>query len=168
MISQLPCGLCGTVPSYALVVTALGCTDTLTPRCEAHVIHCDNNLAILQDAKVPPPKQAKIKKLSQKQERQVMVDLGGRTQPASGAKPGHKGDGRLYDQIRMEAKFTLADSYSLKLTELSKLRGECEGNEEPLMVLDFKDRATGREKDRWAILPYTAFLNILRKAGVIQ
>lgn len=162
-----PCQVCGDGFAMVMLVTLNGGTTQRGPMCLSH-LNQGRHCLIIDAPKYDPPKQAKIKKLSQKQERQVMADLGGRTQPASGAKPGHKGDGRLYGHLRMEAKFTLAESYSLKLAELAKLRSECEDMEAPVMVLDFKDRSTGREKDRWAIFPYAMLLELLKKAGVIQ
>lgn len=163
--TDAPCEMCGAT-AVVMLVTANGGTDYIGPLCLEHL--AAPQTAVIAAPKYAPPKAGKIRHHSQKQERQIMTDLGGRTQPASGSKPGAKGDGRLYGKLRMEAKFTFAGSYSLKLRELQKIRSECDVTEEPVLVLDFKDRATGRELDRWALLPYPTLLELLRKAGTIE
>jgi hypothetical protein len=54
----------------------------------------------------------------------------------------------------MEAKLTYAQQYTLKRSDLTKLRGECQGKEEPAFIIDFVDRPTGRVEDRWAVVPH--------------
>lgn len=98
-----------------------------------------------------PSKQDRV--LSKNQEQEVMKKIGGRRQPASGAFR-DKGDGRLCNHLRMEAKFTRAKQFTLKQSTISKLRTECSDTEYPLIVLDFKNRE-GRTYDRLAILPFT-------------
>ena len=97
----------------------------------------------------------KIKKASTKQERQIMKGIGGRVQPASGAMASHKSDGRLRDKVRMEAKFTYADSYRVTLKDLNKLRSECQGSERPAFVIDFIDKSTGLRNDRWVLVTHS-------------
>jgi hypothetical protein len=103
-------------------------------------------------AKTLKPK--KIRRASIKQEREIMKGLGGRVQPGSGSKGGYKGDGRVYDQLRVEAKYTTAKSYRLNHSDLTKIRGECEGRERPALVLDFKEKGTLKTHDRWVVIPY--------------
>lgn len=101
-------------------------------------------------------KARRIRKLAQKQDHQVMGGLdGGRVQPASGAIPGYKGDGRVIGSHRIETKFTFAHSFRLKLAELQKVQGECVGRERPAMVIDFKDKRTGKLRSRWACIPHS-------------
>ena len=84
-----------------------------------------------------------------------MEDLpGGRVMPASGALPGYKGDGRIRGLFRFEMKETFSLGFALTREVLNKIRGECSGKEEPVVVLDFKDKGTGRTEDRWCIIPY--------------
>jgi hypothetical protein len=97
----------------------------------------------------------RIKRISKKQENKTASSMGGRAQPGSGARPGYKGDVRVYDKHRIENKFTFAESFKIELTTLSKIRGECEGHERPALSLDFKDKLTGRTKDSWVIIPTT-------------
>jgi hypothetical protein len=94
------------------------------------------------------------KTMSKKQELEIAEALGARTQKASGALAGSKGDGRKKGVLRFEAKYTLHDSFPLKLEDLYKIASECHGAERPLLVLDFKDRATGRLRDRFAVLHF--------------
>lgn len=96
----------------------------------------------------------RIKKASRAQELQIAWGIaGGRRQPASGAFPGHKGDVRVRDRFRIEAKFTTALSYNVRRVELQKIRSECDGYERPVFVIDFKDQNL-RTEDRWALIPY--------------
>lgn len=111
--------------------------------------------------KVARPPTAHMKKLSRKQEEKVMTGVGGRRQPGSGAVPGYKGDGRLKGHIRMEAKFTYAKSFSVKRSELDKIRGECEDGEKPAFVIDFKDKGSGKTKDRWVIITHKDWENMI-------
>jgi hypothetical protein len=104
-------------------------------------------------AKRKPPSN-KMRRQSRKQEREIMDGIGGRVQCASGAVAGYKSDGRLHNRVRMEAKFTYAKSFSIKRSDLDKIRGECEGRESPAFVVDFKDRASGRTQDRWVMIPH--------------
>ena len=100
-------------------------------------------------------KQGRVKQLCRKQDQDVMAGLdGGRVQPASGALSGYKSDGRVPGHHRVETKWTAAESFRLKRAELSKIRGECQRLEKPAMVIDFKDKATGRTEDRWVVIPH--------------
>ena len=82
-----------------------------------------------------------------------MRNIGGRRQPASGAFR-DKGDGRVYNCLLMEAKFTKAKQFTLKKSTMDKLRSECADTEYPLIVVDFKE-AQGRTIDRLAVLPFS-------------
>lgn len=94
------------------------------------------------------------KRLSQKQEIEIATALGGYVQPASGSLPGAKGDGRRKDVLRFEAKFTQANSFQLQLDELYKIASECHGRERPVLVLDFKEKTTGKLRDRFAVVRF--------------
>jgi hypothetical protein len=95
----------------------------------------------------------RIKRLSQKQEASSAAATGARVQPGSGARPGNKGDTRRYGIFREESKFTFAQSFSLKKEILDKIRGECQGREEPVVNIEFRDKATGRVDDNWVVVP---------------
>ena len=95
------------------------------------------------------------RKRAAKQDVDVMGKLGGRVQPASGSLIGYKGDGRVIDRFRVETKYTQANSFSLKLSELWKIGGECEGSERPMFVIDFLEKGTGKLRGRYAVIPFS-------------
>jgi hypothetical protein len=94
-----------------------------------------------------------LKRASVRQEKRLAESVGGRTQPGSGSRTGHKSDVRLFDRLRIEAKLTTKDSYRLALKDLSKIRGECTGRERPVFVVEFKDPQTLMTRDAWALIP---------------
>ena len=75
--------------------------------------------------------------------------------------PGSKGDVRLKGRVRVEAKLTTKKAYTLKEETLNKICGECEGLEEPALVLEFIDPHTQRSKSKWAIIQYDAYLSFV-------
>jgi hypothetical protein len=99
----------------------------------------------------------KQKRASMKQETDIMEALGGRRQVGSGALAHLKGDGRVRDKYRVEAKYTRSNSYRLTRQELNKLRGECEGSEIPVFVIDYVDPETGGSPDRWVVVEFERF-----------
>jgi hypothetical protein len=151
------CSVCGAFPAYRGIISSAGAQGKLEPRCLDCIISRVANGVIQEELQQTGcgVSTRRIKKLSQKQERRIMSDIGGRVQSASGAKNGYKGDGRLYNQIRMEAKFTFAKQFSLTRTILNKIRGECEGSEKPAVVIDFKNKFTGITEDSWVVIPYS-------------
>jgi hypothetical protein len=94
---------------------------------------------------------------SRRQEDSIAERLGGRRQPGSGAIEGVKGDVKVEGKYRIEAKHTKQKSYRVTREELNKIRGECEGTETPLFVIDFVDPSTGRSPDRWVLMPFHRF-----------
>ena len=113
------------------------------------------------ESKLPSAVSRRVRALSRKQERTIMSDLGGRVMPASGSRPGYKGDGRVFDRIRVEMKESFSNTFKLTREILNKIRGECAGKEEPVVVVDFKDRRTGNTEDRWCILEYKVLKRIM-------
>jgi hypothetical protein len=107
----------------------------------------------------------KNRKLSQRQEVQIADSLKGRTQPGSGNQAGAKGDVRVRGELRVEAKLTKANSFSLKLEELNKIAGECSNGEKPVLVIDFLAPGTDRLRDRFAVLNYHDFERWLHAAN---
>jgi hypothetical protein len=104
------------------------------------------------------------KRTSRRQEDDIAENLGGRRQPGSGAIEGVKGDVRIYGRYRAEAKYTRNKSYRVTREELNKIRGECSGHETPLFVIDFVDPDTGRNPDRWVLMPFHRFKELDDKA----
>jgi len=135
-----------------------GATDPLCYNC---LNTGELNLGIVElkevDGVVLPSKRPALRRqrrLSQKQEAEIADALGARVQPASGALPGSKGDGRRKDVLRFEAKFTQAQSFVVRLDELHKIASECHGRERPVLVLDFKEKDTGKLRDRFAVVRF--------------
>lgn len=99
----------------------------------------------------------KIRRASNKQERKIAEDIGGRTQLASGALPFAKGDVRKRGVARVEAKFTYAASYVLKEDTILKIMNEASTSEIPTLVVEFKDKRTNKTQTAVAIIPYEAW-----------
>ena len=114
-------------------------------------------------AEKPSRKKAlkKGKKTSTQQEVEVCELLGARTQPGSGNQAGAKGDGRKKGELRIETKFTQADSFSLKLDELWKILGEANKGELPVFVIDYLEQGTRRLRDRYAVIPFSDAVELL-------
>jgi hypothetical protein len=136
-------------------------TDTLGPLCsncrEEHVHTLLLQLPKSQGAKPPSNR---MKKISQKQEQRVMKDIGGRVHKASGA-AGDKGDGHLRGVVRVEMKYTFADSFRLDRETLDKIRSECRDKEIPAVVIDYKVKPSGRTVDSWAVIPYEVWKKVI-------
>lgn len=93
------------------------------------------------------------KRISKQQEKQAAEDLGGRVQAASGAlRLGGGADVRLHGKVRLECKVTEKSSYTLKLTELEKLRKQAIKTLE-LPVLQFAFRHPSGKLNRYAVIP---------------
>ena len=92
----------------------------------------------------------KRRKISQRQEKKGMEELGGEVIPCSGALPHSKSDGRVKGELRVEFKYTEADHYNLKIEDLIKIRNEATRKlERPVFQIEFK----GTNKARYAIIP---------------
>jgi hypothetical protein len=97
------------------------------------------------------------KRRSQRQERQLALDTGGRTQRGSGSLPWAKGDVRKKGKFRAECKFTRNKSFSVTRAILDKIRSECDFNETPVLDITFVDEH-GRTEDHWVAVPYEVWL----------
>lgn len=157
-----PCPLCGTIETLESLTVVIGdAEDTVPASCAScRVGHVQLALLKKQESGGPRPPSNRMKKLSQKQEKRVMQDIGGRMHKASGA-AGDKGDGHLLDVVRVEMKYTFANSFKLGLDILEKIRGECRGKEIPSVVIDFKVKPTGRTVDSWAVIPYEVWKKVV-------
>lgn len=111
-----------------------------------------------------PLRQKGGKKTSAKQEKKLATVLGGKAQPGSGALPFDwaKGDVRIKDVARIEAKFTRAKSYSVKLEDLKTIRLHCQGKEEPAFVVEFKEKDSDKAIETWALIPIEDYEELLR------
>ncbi len=138
-----------------MVVSYGGVSDKTPGRCSAcEETEVQRIVLMAAESKIPSATSRRVRELSRKQERTVMADLGGRVMPASGSRPGYKGDGRVFDRIRVEMKESFSSTFKITREVLNKIRGECAGKEEPVVVVDFKDKRTGNTEDRWCIIEY--------------
>ena len=94
-----------------------------------------------------------MRRRSMKQELSLATDTGGVQQRGSGASKFYKGDVRKKGIFRAECKYTKAASFTLKRSELDKIRSECTYPEVPVFDIIFTDR-NGRAMDRWVAVPY--------------
>lgn len=147
-----------------------GRSDALCIRCLVTDAEIEGEVLLVELAADGPPKRRRAtlqrqKKLSRDQEVDIALELGATVQRASGALSGSKGDGRRKGVLRFEAKYTESNSYQLKLEELEKIAGECHGRERPVMVVDFKQKGTGRLRDRFAVLRFDDAKEIFNVVG---
>lgn len=107
----------------------------------------------------------RLRKAATKQERRSAEALGGFRQTGSGARPGHKGDGRVKGRFRIENKFTTSKRYAVDLRELTKIRAECAGLETPVFEIEFKEPNTLRPLDRWVLVPRKEWEKLANEAS---
>jgi len=144
-------------------------TDPLCTTCMAAQEGGVERTLELEEPEVQGPNRGKAlraqKRRSQRQERDLAEELGARVQKASGALSGSKGDLRKKGLLRIEAKYTEAGSYSLKLDDLLKILSECEGTEKPVLVVEYVDKGTKKMKERFAVIHFEDLKEILHAAG---
>lgn len=143
-------------------------------RTEGHCTQVEGTLAKLWEGvtaffPTPPkgnlrPSAKKTKRISRNQERRSAEAVGGRRQTGSGASKWAKGDGRVPGKFRFENKFTTAESFSMKLKDLQKLRAECEGLEQPVFEVEFQEKGTHRVLERWVLTPRKAWEKLVHEA----
>ena len=159
-VDEVPCNKCGTRLFDVIRVNVFGQsglaeTPALCMDCIGDGFQVDIDI---EEPEVEVSGKKKVfkkqKQLSRKQEVFLAEDLGGKVQLNSGATVGSKGDVRVKDEFRVEAKFTAADSYKLDINELAKIESECAGREKPLFIVDYIDKHTKKLRERYAVLPY--------------
>lgn len=165
------CGGTGSVVTFGVVTeTHAGDIDPLCQYCLFN--HQDGGMSSqvpmepLVTGRAPMRKQLrKNKRRSKEQEQDIAEELGAHVQPNSGATTGYKGDVRKKGVFRLEAKFTHAESYSVHLEDLHKIAGECTGFEKPVIVIDFLEQGTSILRDRYAILNFDHYKELLNGPG---
>jgi hypothetical protein len=93
-----------------------------------------------------------LKRRATKQELKRIGAIDGRRHSGSGSKQHLKSDGST-EKWRMENKFTTAASIPVKLSDLHKLRSECQGWQAPVFNIEFQEKHTGRVKETWVMVP---------------
>jgi hypothetical protein len=149
------CEAIGPVLMFTIIADGhAGDADQLCPKC---LFEKGQTTSIMMQPLGPGPAPRrkalkKAKRTSLDQERDIAEEFGGRTQPGSGNQAGAKGDVRKKGDLRIEAKFTQAESYSLKLEELYKIAGEAAFGELPVLIIDFLAAGTRKLRDRFAVI----------------
>ena len=163
------CNTWGPVVQFTVVTPEhTGDVDPICPICLFDTKGTFSQVPMRELVSGPTPRRRalrKNKRISQRQESELAEELGARVQPNSGAMAGAKGDVRKKGQFLLEAKFTSADSYSLKLAELEKVAGECRGLEKPVLVIDYRESGTSTLKDRFAVFRFDDAKELLHDTG---
>lgn len=160
------CGVEGVSVVGFAVVTETHCGDA-EPLCrdclfDPQGVRANIPLQPLVEGAAPRRKALrKNKRFSREQEVDIATELDWRTQPGSGNQRGAKGDVRGRNIGRVEAKFTQAESFSLKLEELEKIAGECTGFEKPVFVIDFLEPGTRGLRGRYAVFQFDDIKELL-------
>lgn len=158
----LVCSNCGTVRETTRYVIRNAATEELLQEfllCDA----CQDKGFVIRFkpilANVGDYMRARRVRISQRLERGLAEDVGGKVQPGSGNKDA-KGDVRIVGTWRLEHKYTDSlKSYTLLLRDLSAvIRHANLAGEWPAMVLTF--RAVSR---KFAVLPYELFLEFVER-----
>lgn len=102
------------------------------------------------------------KKRSRLQEGRIANDLGGDVQKASGATDFAKGDVRVQGELGVEAKHTSAKSFTLKLSDIQKIRSEAlTRGEDWAMQVEFVGQAGKSQKV--AVIDWNTYIMLLGK-----
>jgi hypothetical protein len=142
-----------------------GDTEAICLNCLLAGTKSDIPMEPLVTGPAPRRKALKLnKEASRRQERDIAEEWGGRTQPGSGNQAGAKGDVRKKGELRIEAKLTQAESYSLKLDDLYKIAGEASHGELAVLFIDFNEPGTRKLRDRFAVI-HSNDLKELHAAG---
>lgn len=99
---------------------------------------------------------------SRKQEKRAAAREGGRRQPGSGSVEGFGGDVRAAGRVRGECKLTRAASYTLRLSDLTKLEQQAKGEELPVFEIEFQGV---RPHKNYVVLPLWAYETLMTEAG---
>jgi hypothetical protein len=168
-------GTCSKCTEYAPVIPFMivvddhaGTAEPLCQKCLFDIEGCASVIPMEPLAPGPAPRRKALKKnrrLSLAQEREVCEELGARTQPGSGNQSGAKGDGRKKGELRIEAKFTTANSFPLQLEDLAKIAGECGPGEKPVLVIDYQEPGTRRLRDRFGVIHFHDLKELLDDAS---
>ncbi len=147
---------------YQFLVHVEGRTAIVGAWCDA-CLYAKHHGFLAEPTGGRPTNKKRLRRAATKQENEI-ERMGGRRQSGSGARPGYKGDGRVDGRYRLENKFTQAASLRVKLSDLTKLRGECEGLEVPVFAIQFKEKGTLRTLDDWVLIPRKEFERLANEA----
>lgn len=150
--AQNKCDACACSEAVQYEVTTNGVKGTSVPICNKCLVE-KAILVIIRDSEEGSLGRKTLNKLSKKQEKEIASSVGGITHGGSGNQKHYKGDVRLQGKTRIEAKFTLAKSYRVDLSDLHKIRSECTLGETPAFVVRFVDKMTKKATEEWVMIP---------------
>lgn len=101
-------------------------------------------------------------KRSRQQEKRAAAREGGRRQPGSGAVAGFEGDVRAAGRVRGECKLTRAASFTLRLSDLTKLERQATGDELPVFEIEFQGVHPHKS---YVVLPLWAYEALMTESG---
>jgi hypothetical protein len=155
------CGTAATVVMFTVIVEAhSGEAEPLCKTClfDGQGLHVSPVMEPLAPGPAPRRKALRsAKRTSLRQELDIQEEYGARMQPGSGNQPGKKGDHRRKGELRLEAKYTEAESYRLQLDDLYKISGEAAHGELAVLLIDFLSPGTRKLRDRFAVIHDTDF-----------
>lgn len=107
----------------------------------------------------PPPN-----RMSREQEERVAEELGGRRRPASGSRPGQKGDVAVKScDLLIEAKSTKCNSIAIHATWLRRITMQARGEgKQPALAITLDGLGPEVEHD-WMLLPMSVAKELLKK-----
>lgn len=124
---------------------------------------CRRILRYSEVAQPPRPAVARprpTRSISDRHEKKVAKQVGGRRTIASGATPAEKGDVKAHD-LRLECKSTEALGYRLTLADLQKNEAAAQGEEIPVFAIEFRAPDRGRTTQQYMVVSEAWFLTLL-------
>lgn len=147
--------------TFAITVFAEGGSDITEPVCVRCLSAGVSLSATIEPVDLSPgrhPPGRRVRKRTDKEERELAQLSGGRRQKGSGSLPHLKGDFYKKGVYRGESKTCFSKSPSWTLDDLTKIRSEAAYGEAPVLVTTFMDRATHQVRERWATIPFETWL----------
>lgn len=141
---------CSGVVSYEATID--GVKGTSMPVCMKCMLEKAITI-IVRDPEYGPHDRKTLLKISKNQEKDIAKSIGGITHGGSGNQKHYKGDVRLQGKTRIEAKFTMKQSYRVDLKDLHKIRSECTLGETPAFEVCFVDKMTKKPLEKWVMIP---------------
>ena len=150
--SDSVCDACGSNSALTTRITSgTSVSQWLCRSCEM------SGVAFVLQPTVRQPVTKQMKRTSDRQELKIAKAVGGQKQKASGSMAHAKSDVRKHGVLRVEAKYTQARSYTVKLRDLEKIRSECVGREEPAFQITFMDNSNLHPIDEWVLIPFAVW-----------
>lgn len=124
---------------------------------------CKRILRYSEVTQAPRPATARpraTRSISDRHEKKVAKQVGGRVTIASGSTPAEKGDVKAHD-LRLECKSTEAIGYRLTLADLHKNEAAAHGEEIPVFAIEFRSPDRARPTQQYMVVSEAWFLTLL-------